>query len=126
YTPEHVSEVYDGLKPLQIIDLKGLMGDKSDNIPGVPGVGEKTAVKLLKEYDSVENVLDNLDNITGKKLNENLTNNKETALMSKALATIYRDMTYDFDLEDLKFTSEEDRKSTRLNSSHVSISYAVL
>lgn len=110
YTPEHVSEVYDGLKPLQIIDLKGLMGDKSDNIPGVPGVGEKTAVKLLKEYDSVENVLDNLDNITGKKLNENLTNNKETALMSKALATIYRDMTFDFDLEDLKFTSEDSKE----------------
>ena len=114
YTPEHVSEVYDGLKPLQIIDLKGLMGDKSDNIPGVPGVGEKTAVKLLKEYDSVENVLDNLDKITGKKLNENLTNNKEIALMSKALATIYRDMTFDFDLEDLKFTSEDSKEKYEL------------
>ena len=69
FTPEHLAEVYDGLQPLQIIDLKGLMGDKSDNIPGVPGVGEKTAVKLLKEYGSVENVLDNLDKVTAKKLN---------------------------------------------------------
>ncbi|HBV22189.1 MAG TPA: DNA polymerase I [Jeotgalicoccus sp.] len=103
YTPEHVAEVYDGLVPMQIIDLKGLMGDKSDNIPGVPGVGEKTAVKLLKEYSSVENVLDNIENIGGKKLKENLTNNKDIALMSKDLATIYRDMTFDFKLEELKF-----------------------
>ena len=107
YTPDHVSEVYDGLKPLQIIDLKGLMGDKSDNIPGVPGVGEKTAVKLLKEYGSVEEVLNNLENISGKKLNENLTNNQEIALMSKDLATIYRDMTFDFNLDDLKFKNED-------------------
>ncbi|WP_026859709.1 DNA polymerase I [Jeotgalicoccus psychrophilus] len=107
YTPEHVAEVYDGLVPMQIIDLKGLMGDKSDNIPGVPGVGEKTAVKLLKEYSSVENVLDNIENIGGKKLKENLTNNKDIALMSKDLATIYRDMTFDFELEELKFKNED-------------------
>lgn len=107
YTPEHVAEVYDGLVPMQIIDLKGLMGDKSDNIPGVPGVGEKTAVKLLKEYSSVENVLDNIENIGGKKLKENLTNNKDIALMSKDLATIYRDMTFDFKLEELKFKNED-------------------
>src|SRR5699024_5127285 len=107
FTPEHLAEVYDGLQPLQIIDLKGLMGDKSDNIPGVPGVGEKTAVKLLKEYGSVEEVLNNLENISGKKLNENLTNNQEIALMSKDLATIYRDMTFDFSLDDLKFINED-------------------
>lgn len=107
YTPEHVAEVYDGLVPMQIIDLKGLMGDKSDNIPGVPGVGEKTAVKLLKEYSSVENVLDNIENVSGKKLKENLTNNKDIALMSKDLATIYREMTFDFKLEDLKFSNED-------------------
>ena len=107
FTPEHLAEVYDGLQPLQIIDLKGLMGDKSDNIPGVPGVGEKTAVKLLKEYGSVENVLDNLDKVTAKKLNENLTNNKDIALMSKDLATIYRDMDFDFKIDDLKFKDED-------------------
>jgi 5''-3'' exonuclease (including N-terminal domain of PolI) len=114
YTPDHVSEVYDGLKPLQIIDLKGLMGDKSDNIPGVPGVGEKTAVKLLKEYGSVEEVLNNLENISGKKLNENLTNNQDIALMSKDLATIYRDMTFDFNLDDLKFKNEDSEEKYEL------------
>lgn len=107
YTPEHVAEVYDGLKPKQIIDLKGLMGDKSDNIPGVPGVGEKTAVKLLKEHGSVENVIENLDQVTAKKLNENLSNNKDIALLSKELATIYREMTFDFNLESLKFKNED-------------------
>ncbi|QQD85257.1 DNA polymerase I [Jeotgalicoccus sp. ATCC 8456] len=107
YTPEHVAEVYDGLKPEQIIDLKGLMGDKSDNIPGVPGVGEKTAVKLLKEHGSVENVIENLDQVTAKKLNENLSNNKDIALLSKELATIYREMTFDFNLESLKFKNED-------------------
>lgn len=107
YTPEHVAKVYDGLKPEQIIDLKGLMGDKSDNIPGVPGVGEKTAVKLLKEHGSVENVIENLDQVTAKKLNENLSNNKDIALLSKELATIYREMTFDFNLESLKFKNED-------------------
>lgn len=114
YTPEHVAEVYDGLVPMQIIDLKGLMGDKSDNIPGVPGVGEKTAVKLLKEYSSVENVLDNIENIGGKKLKENLTNNKDIALMSKDLATIYRDMTFDFKLEELNFKNEDSEEKYEL------------
>ena len=114
YTPEHVAEVYDGLVPMQIIDLKGLMGDKSDNIPGVPGVGEKTAVKLLKEYSSVENVLDNIENIGGKKLKENLTNNKDIALMSKDLATIYRDMTFDFKLEELKFKNVDSEEKYEL------------
>lgn len=87
YTPAHIAEKY-GIQPLQIIDMKGLMGDASDNIPGVPGVGEKTALKLLKEYGSVEQVYASLDKITAKKLNENLTNNKEQAFLSKELATI--------------------------------------
>ncbi|WP_342510738.1 DNA polymerase I [Sporosarcina sp. FSL K6-1522] len=87
YTPEHVMEKY-GIEPHQIIDMKGLMGDASDNIPGVPGVGEKTALKLLKEYGSVENVYKSLDAITAKKLNQNLTENEAQAFMSKELATI--------------------------------------
>ena len=73
-------EVYDydrmvsefGVTPNQFIDVKGLMGDKSDNIPGVPGVGEKTAFKLIKTYGSMENVLNHVDEISGKKLKENL------------------------------------------------------
>ena len=87
YTPDHVMEKY-GIEPHQIIDMKGLMGDASDNIPGVPGVGEKTALKLLIEYGSIENVYKSLGNITAKKLNQNLTENQDQAFMSKDLATI--------------------------------------
>ncbi|MDR3561722.1 MAG: DNA polymerase I [Negativicutes bacterium] len=85
-----------GVTPRQIIDLKGLMGDASDNIPGVPGVGEKTAAKLIAEFGSVENLLANLDKVTGKKLQENLRENSELAVLSKKLATIDCHMTLDF------------------------------
>ncbi len=87
YTPAHIQDKY-GIRPLQIIDMKGLMGDASDNIPGVPGVGEKTALKLLVEYGSVENVYKSIDQITAKKLKSNLTENESQAIMSKELATI--------------------------------------
>lgn len=99
YTPEEITEKY-GLKPLQIIDLKGLMGDSSDNIPGVPGVGEKTALKLLHEYGSVEQVLENIDRISGKKLQENLRENVDKANLSKALATIMREAPVELDVEE--------------------------
>lgn len=89
--------------PQQQIDIKGLMGDASDNIPGVPGVGEKTAIKLIAEFGSIENVLENIDSISGKKLQENLRNNKEIALLSKKLATIDCDMPIEFVTEDFKF-----------------------
>jgi len=89
---------YEGLKPEQLIDLKGLMGDTSDNIPGVPGVGPKTAMKLICEYQSVENVLAHIDEISGKSLKEKLTNNKEKALLSKKLAKIFTDVPVDLDL----------------------------
>ena len=79
---------YEGLVPKQLIDLKGLMGDASDNIPGVPGVGPKTALKLIKEYGDVERVLENIDKISGKALKAKLADNKESALLSKQLATI--------------------------------------
>ncbi|MGX1192627.1 DNA polymerase I [Metabacillus sp. SLBN-84] len=87
YTPEFVMEKY-GLSPSQIIDMKGLMGDSSDNIPGVPGVGEKTAIKLLKEHETLEALYESLDKVTAKKLKEKLEENKEQAMMSKELATI--------------------------------------
>ncbi len=83
---------YDGLVPLQLIELKGLMGDTSDNIPGVPGVGPKTALKLIVEYGSVENVLSHIPEIKGKSLKEKLETNREQAILSKELATIYRDV----------------------------------
>ncbi|MGO0059738.1 DNA polymerase I [Brevibacillus fluminis] len=98
YDEAAIREKY-GLAPSQIIDLKGLMGDTSDNIPGVPGVGEKTALKLLHEYGSVESVLENIDAISGKKLQENLRNNVEQAKMSKTLATIFREAPIEIETE---------------------------
>ena len=88
YDKETFAEDYEGLVPLQLIDLKGLMGDTSDNIPGVPGVGPKTALKLIAEYGSVEKVLEHIPEVKGKSLKEKLENNKEQALLSKELATI--------------------------------------
>ena len=109
YTPEFINEKY-GLTPQQIIDMKGLMGDKSDNIPGIPGVGEKTAIKLLNEYETVENVLENIDNISGKKLKERLTEGKEDAILSKKLATIFTDVPVDNKIEDLTFKEDREKK----------------
>ena len=109
YTPEFINEKY-GLTPQQIIDMKGLMGDKSDNIPGIPGVGEKTAIKLLTEYETVENVLENIDNISGKKLKERLTEGKDDAILSKKLATIYTDVPVENKIEDLTFKENREKK----------------
>jgi DNA polymerase-1 len=81
-----------GVTPEQVVDLKGLMGDASDNIPGVPGVGEKTATKLIAEFGSVENLLANVDKVAGAKLQERLRENAELAVLSKKLATIECDM----------------------------------
>lgn len=103
YTPEHVQEKY-GLTPLQIIDMKGLMGDASDNIPGVPGVGEKTAIKLLKEHGSVEDLYKALDTVSGVKLKEKLIANEEQAIMSKALATIETAAPIQISIDDLSYT----------------------
>lgn len=96
FDPPAVQEKY-GLKPLQVIDLKGLMGDASDNIPGVPGIGEKTAQKLVQEFGSVENLLDNLDRLAPK-LQQKLTENRDLAVLSKRLATIIRDVPCEIDL----------------------------
>ena len=90
--------------------MKGLMGDKSDNIPGVAGIGEKTAIKLLAEYKTVENVLDNIDNISGKKLKERLAEGKEDALLSKELATIFTEVPVENKLEDLTFSENRSKK----------------
>lgn len=100
YDKEAIKEKY-GITPIQVIDLKGLMGDASDNIPGVPGVGEKTALKLLLEYGSVEDIYNNLDRISAKKLKENLEQNKEQAFMSKKLATINCNVPLEYKLEEM-------------------------
>ncbi|MGG1554870.1 DNA polymerase I [Paenibacillus ferrarius] len=90
YDPPAIMEKY-GLTPQQIIDLKGLMGDTSDNIPGIPGVGEKTALKMLHEFGTVEAVLANADSLKGK-MKEKVEENAQSALMSKELATIFREV----------------------------------
>ena len=100
-------EIYDkdemlkkyGLTPTQFIDLKALMGDKSDNIPGVSGIGEKTGIKLLQEYGSLENLLNSLDELKGK-TKERLEEDKMVALMSQKLATIHRFVPLDIDIND--------------------------
>lgn len=91
-----------GITPKQLIDLKGLMGDQSDNIPGVPGIGEKTGLKLLKEYDTIEKVYENIDNISGKKLKENLIANENMAYLSRKLGEIITTVPMDLDFEELK------------------------
>ncbi|MFA9558711.1 DNA polymerase I [Evansella sp. AB-rgal1] len=108
-----VDEKY-GITPNQIIDMKGLMGDPSDNIPGVPGVGEKTALKLLKEYKSVEELYESLDKVSGKKLKEKLEENKESAFMSKKLATINVDSPVEIDLSQLTYTEPNNSEVTAL------------
>lgn len=99
YTPAYILEKYN-LTPLQIIDMKGLMGDKSDNIPGVPGIGEKTAIKLLTQYQSVEGVYEHIDELKGK-MKEKLVENEADARLSKELATINRQSPIDVKIEDL-------------------------
>ncbi len=101
YDDKKVVEQYE-VTPEQFIDLKGLMGDKADNIPGIPGVGEKTAVKLLKKFGSIENLIQNTEKITGTKLKERVELNKEQAILSKRLATIVTNVPISFDLEQLK------------------------
>ncbi|WP_058763990.1 DNA polymerase I [Exiguobacterium chiriqhucha] len=95
-------ERYEGLSPLQMIDLKGLMGDKSDNIPGIPGVGEKTALKLLTAYGSVEGLYEHTHELKGKQ-KEKVEANEREALMSKQLATIYTDVPIDVTMDELTF-----------------------
>jgi len=94
YDREAVWQKYQ-LTPAQIVDLKGLMGDASDNIPGIPGVGEKTALKLLHRFGSVEEVLSRTEELTGK-LRERVKEHSRQARMSKELATIYCDVRLDF------------------------------
>lgn len=98
-TLDNFSEVWD-IKPSQVTDLKGLMGDPSDNIPGVKGIGEKTALKLIKEYQSIENIYKHIDQIGGK-VQEKLVAGHEQAVMSKELAIIITDIDLPFKLEDL-------------------------
>lgn len=97
-TPQLVLDTY-GFKPLQIIDYKGLRGDSSDNLPGIPGVGEKTAVKLIQEYGSFDKIIENANNIKGK-LGETIKNNADIGRISRDLAIIKTDIDLPFSLQD--------------------------
>ena len=98
-----------GFNPIHIIDLKALEGDKSDNIPGVKGIGEKTALTLISKYNTIENLYEHIDEIKGK-LQEKLLVDKENAFFSKTLATIYKDINFDLKFEDLKLKEENSDK----------------
>lgn len=100
YTVEKIEEEY-GITPKQLIDVKGLMGDKSDNIPGVDGIGEKRALDFIRKYGSIENLYDNLDDISGKKTKENLENGEAVAYMSKKIGTIVTHAPVEFEYDDL-------------------------
>ncbi|MEK3991440.1 DNA polymerase I [Robertmurraya sp. FSL R5-0851] len=113
YTPEHIKEKY-GLTPKQIIDMKGLMGDTSDNIPGVPGVGEKTAIKLLAEFETLEKLLESIDQVSGKKLKEKLEEFKDQAVMSKELATITREAPVTVQLDEFEYDEFDRDKVVQL------------
>jgi len=99
YDPKAVVEKWE-VPPEQMIEIKALMGDSSDNIPGVPGVGSKTAIKLVKEYNSLENLYEHIDEISGKKLKENLLTYQDLAYLSRELATIKRDVEIDASIDD--------------------------
>ncbi len=106
YDPAFLNEKY-GLSPDQIIDMKALMGDNSDNIPGVPGVGEKTALKLLKQFGTVDAVYESLDKVSGKKLKEKLEENRDQAMMSKELVTIFKETPLELGINDLSYRGYE-------------------
>ena len=99
--PAEVEERY-GVTPAQFIDYLGLMGDSSDNIPGVPGIGPKTATKLLQTYGSMEGIYEHVGELKGKQ-KENIENNRETAFLSREIATIVTDLDFPLDLEAVSF-----------------------
>ena len=117
YDENRIKEEYE-LIPNQLIDLKGLMGDKSDNIPGVPGVGEKTALKLIREFGSIENLINNIDKVDGVKLREKIENNMEQAVLSKRLGTIVTQVPIELNIDELKRESIDIHKVTKTFSEY--------
>ena len=104
---------YYGVEPIKMIDLKALMGDASDNIPGVKGIGEKTAINLIKEYGSLENLYDSIDTIKGK-IKDKLIEDKDNAFFSKELATIYKEVPIPYTFEDLKIKNHDIKKLIKI------------
>ncbi|MDO4661778.1 MAG: DNA polymerase I [Tissierellia bacterium] len=100
YDKDLINEEY-GIDPKQLIDVKGLMGDKSDNIPGIDGIGEKTALKYIKEYGSIDGLYKNIDKITGKKIKQRIIDGEAMAYLSKKIGTIVTDAPVDLDFNEL-------------------------
>ena len=98
---DEVNKKFEIDHPIKVIDYLGMMGDSVDNIPGLPGVGDKTAKKFLKEYGSLEGLIENIEHLKGK-LKEKIEDNKELGFLSKKLATIITNVPVEFELEDLK------------------------
>jgi len=103
-----------GLEPSQWVDVMGLSGDTSDNIPGVPGIGEKTAIELVKTFGSVEGIFKNLDKVTRKKLRENLTNFREQAMLSRRLVTINTEVPLSVEIASLRVSGPDAERLARL------------
>lgn len=103
-----------GVTPQQLIDVKALMGDKSDNIPGVPGIGEKTALKLIQQYKNLEEVYNHIEEIRGKKARENLEMYREQAVLSQKLATIVRNIPLDINIEDFRLDNPYNERLIQL------------
>ncbi|HOK62520.1 MAG TPA: DNA polymerase I [Soehngenia sp.] len=112
YDRKRINEEY-GIEPKQFIEVKALMGDKSDNIPGIDGIGEKTALKLIQQYGSIENIFDNVTEIKGK-LREKLIEGKNIAILSKRLSEIITQVPLDFDIEDLTFGNQNTKELKNL------------
>lgn len=106
---EGVKEKF-GVYPKKVIDILGLMGDSSDNIPGVPQVGPKTATKLINQFGSIENIYKNIDDVKPDKIREKLITNENRAFLSQKLATIKTDITFDFSIEDLSYDGPDNQK----------------
>ncbi len=113
YNTQDVIDKY-GVSPAQIVDLKGLMGDASDNIPGVPGIGEKTATKILQEFETIENAYDHIEEVLPKKAKENLSAHYDLAQLSKVLATIKTDCDLEYDIEEATFTDMYNEEAFRI------------
>ena len=105
YNPKTFKEDW-GFEPIRIIDYKALAGDPSDNIPGVKGIGDKTTINLLKEYETIEDIYEHIDDIKGK-MKEKLIADKENAFISKEIATIYREVPLNISLEDCKYNGPD-------------------
>jgi DNA polymerase-1 len=110
---QHICEKYKIKDPIQVIDILGLMGDASDNVPGAPGIGEKTAMKLIGEYESIENLYEHIDELKGKQ-KEKLADNKEQVMLSKELVTIKIDVPVNFEPDKLIMEDPDEEKLIKL------------